>query len=111
MRTPAGKECRYYYQDSHRGRTVEECRLLDQSPGSLPWEPRVCALCPVPDILRANGCPHMRLEARLVRRFLRRRVEVAAYCTGHEQPVANPYVGCGHCHPAATTVLEGKNVL
>lgn len=110
MRTPAGKECPHYYQDAHRGHTLQECRLLDRSPNSLPWEPGVCALCAVPDILRANGCPHMHLEARLVRRFLRRRVEVAAYCTAQEQPIANPYVGCGYCHPNAAAVLHGKDI-
>lgn len=108
MRTPAGKECRYYYQDLHRGNTVQECRLLEPSHGSLPWEPKACAICSVPDILRANRCPHMVLEARLVRRLLRRRVEVTAYCMEQEQDVPNPYIGCGHCHPEAAAILSGK---
>ncbi len=108
MRTPAGKECPHYYQDSHRGNTVEECRLLESSPGSLPWEPKVCAICAVPDILRANRCPNLVLEARLVRRLLRRRVEVTAYCTEQQQAVSNPYIGCGHCHPEAAAILGGK---
>ena len=33
MRTPAGKECRYFYGNYHRGRGIEECRLLH---GRLP---------------------------------------------------------------------------
>lgn len=101
MRTPAGKECRYYYEDFHRGRAIQECRLLSREE----WQPRVCSVCPVPDILRANRCAHMRLHARLVRRWLRRRVEVTAYCDRYEVPVENPYVGCGRCHPDAGAVL------
>ena len=108
MRTPAGKECRYYYEDFHRGRSIQECRLLARSSDSLPWEPKVCQICPVPEILRANSCPHMELRARLVRRWFRRRMEVAAYCTDHHVEVADPYVGCGHCHPDAARVLASE---
>ena len=32
MRTPAGKECRFYYQDYNRGRNVQECRLIKANP-------------------------------------------------------------------------------
>ncbi|HHS98523.1 MAG TPA: hypothetical protein ENK08_11655 [Chloroflexi bacterium] len=101
MRTPAGKECRYYYEDFHRGRAIQECRLLSREE----WRPRICESCPVPSILQANRCTHMRLEARLVRRWLRRSVEVRAYCKRYEVPVENPYVGCGRCHPEASAVL------
>jgi hypothetical protein len=110
MRTPAGKECRYYYQDFHRGRSIQECRLLARSSDSLPWEPKACQICPVPDILRANGCPHMQLRARLVRRWFRRRMEVSAYCTDQQVEVADPYVGCGHCHPDAARVLAPEEM-
>ncbi|MGD1996691.1 MAG: hypothetical protein PVH62_07955 [Anaerolineae bacterium] len=105
MRTPANSECRYYYEDFHRGRSVQECRLLAQTTDSLSWAPQVCVICPVPGILRANRCSHMTLNARLVRRLLRRRVEVEAYCTKHEVVVENPYVGCGRCHPEAASLL------
>ena len=108
MRTPAGKECRFYYEDFHRGRSIQECRLLARSSDSLPWEPKVCQICPVPEILRANSCPHMQLRARLVRRWFRRRMEVAAYCTDHHVEVTDPYVGCGHCHPDAARVLASE---
>src|SRR5688572_8219728 len=27
MRTPAGKECDFYYEDFHRGRELQECRI------------------------------------------------------------------------------------
>jgi len=103
--TPSSVECRYYYEDFHRGRSLRECRLLARSADSLPWEPRVCSICPVPSILRANGCPHMILRARLVRRWLRRRVEIEAYCTRYDVEVKDPYVGCGRCHPEAAAVL------
>lgn len=106
MRTPAGSECRYYYQDFHRGRSIQECRLLKRAKDSLPWEPQICRICSVPGILRANRCPHMTLHARLVRRWwLWRRVLVEAYCTKHQVEVDDPYVGCGHCHPETKTVF------
>ncbi len=28
MINPAGQECRFYYQDFHRGRSEQECRLV-----------------------------------------------------------------------------------
>ena len=105
MRTPAGKECKYYYQDFHRGRSVQECRLLDRAEGSLPWEPKTCSICPVPDILLANSCPHMVLHGRIVRQLFRKKVLVDGYCTEYREAVTNPYVGCGRCHPAAAAIL------
>ena len=30
MRTPAGTECPYYYADYYRGRSKQECRLIDR---------------------------------------------------------------------------------
>jgi hypothetical protein len=105
MHTPAGTECRYYYEDYFRGRSVQECRLLRGSGDSPPWEPRVCAICPVPAILRANACPHMTLRARLLRRWFRRRVQVTAFCEHSNVVVKNPYLGCGHCHPDAAALL------
>ena len=110
MRTPAGKECRYYYEDFNRGRAIQECRFLGRNSTPLAWEPRTCTICPVPDILRANGCPHMTLSAHLVRRWLRRRVEVRAYCAQYNEPVKNPYIGCGRCHPEAASILSPEEV-
>jgi len=112
MRTPAGTECQYYYEDFHRGRSAQECRLIDRRPGSAPWEPRLCAKCPVPAILHANGCPNLVLEARVERRWfgLDRRVEVSAICTETHGKVDNPYVGCGRCHPDAAAVLESPQI-
>ena len=54
MRTPAGVECGNYYEDFYRGRSVQECRLIERNPSSKQWEPKLCARCPVPGIVRAN---------------------------------------------------------
>jgi hypothetical protein len=100
MRTPAGRECRHYYGDFHRGRQAQECRLLARNSESEPWTPDLCAGCPVPDILMANACPNLVLNARVVKRFLglSRRVEVEGWCSATFLEVENPEVGCGHCH-------------
>jgi hypothetical protein len=111
MRTPADTECPYYYEDFYRGRSTQECRLVGLNPRSERWEPKLCARCPVPAIRRANACPHMVLEARVVRHWLGlvRRVEVYAVCTKHQVEVEDPYVGCGHCHPRAATILDAPS--
>lgn len=108
MRTPAGAECPFYYEDFFRGRSKQECRLIARNPRSEPWRPNLCSHCPVPCIRRSNTCPNMVLEARVVRRWLGvvHRIEVYAVCTEHQVEVENPCVGCGHCHPQAATVLE-----
>lgn len=99
MRTPAGVECKYYYEDFHRGREIQTCRLIEYNPQSEPWRPHLCKTCPVPAILRANACSNMQLEARVGRRWLViKQVKVSAYCTSSRQPVADPMVGCGQCH-------------
>jgi len=99
MRTPAGKECRYFYGDYYRGRNSEECRLLASA--SLPWQPSLCFTCPVPDIQRANACTHMILEPRLERRLplFKRQVQVRTYCTKTDREGFDPHIGCGECHP------------
>jgi hypothetical protein len=98
MRTPAGSECRYYYEDFHRGRQTQECRLVKANRQSLPWTPDLCAKCPVPAILRANGSPDLRLEATVRKRFgLLRRLDVGAYCLRHASEVEDPIRGCAAC--------------
>jgi hypothetical protein len=99
MRTPAGKECRYFYGDYFRGREREECRLLDSA--SLPWKPDMCRTCPVPGILLANSCSNLTLKPRLVRPFpfIKQQVEVDAFCTKTRRVVTEPHIGCGECHP------------
>jgi hypothetical protein len=97
MRTPAGTECKYYYEDFHR-RNYQECRLIARNPDSLSWTPDLCSQCAVPRILQANLCPHMLLKATVVRRLLvQRRVVVEAFCEAKQVNVTEPMVGCGHC--------------
>jgi hypothetical protein len=101
MRTPAGMECKFYYEDFNRGRDVQECRLVGLNPRSEPWRPNLCKNCPVPAILRGNACQNMVLEGWVRRRWLViGRVQVSAHCTLSNQPVADPMVGCGRCHEA-----------
>lgn len=98
MRTPAGVDCRYYYEDYNRGRAVQECRLIQAGPRSLPWRPELCARCRVPAILRANGSPYLRLSLRVTRRLgLFTRLEVEAHCARHGVAVDDPFRGCAEC--------------
>lgn len=109
MRTPAGKECSYFYGDYYRGRQVEECRLLKDS--NLPWRPQFCETCPVPGIQMANACKFMRLLPRLERPFpfIRQQVAVRAVCDKTNREGFDPHVGCGNCHelpPEFTETLK-----
>ncbi len=100
MRTPAGKECKYFYGDYFRGRNAEECRLLEAAHER--WSRDLCQNCPVPEILRANACEFLQLRgsvARPVTAAFQRRVQVTAYCEKVGRPVAEPEIGCGECHP------------
>jgi hypothetical protein len=100
MRTPAGKECKYFYGDYYRGRNHEECRLLKDA--NLEWVPRHCEQCPIPDIRLANSCDNLVYtpELRKIFFFTKAQVEVTAYCTKTNQIVKEPRIGCGECHPA-----------
>ena len=99
MKTPFGKECRFYYADYFRGREKKECRLIDANPNSDTWNERLCQACPVPDIMLANACPNLMLQARVGSRFfgLMKQVETRAACKKYRAEVAEPRVGCGHC--------------
>lgn len=99
MRTPAGKECRFYYEDYYRGSSEQECRLIQNNPRSAAWRPQDCFNCPVPDILLANSSPHLVLEGTINKGFLgfNRRVEVTAFCSRHLVDVDSPEVGCPQC--------------
>lgn len=100
MRVPVtGKECPYFYGDYHRGRHHEECRLIGAA--NPPWEIKYCKTCPVPDIVRANACPHMILSGEIKSGLLglKKSVKVSAYCTKTHKDVEDPYVGCSECHP------------
>jgi hypothetical protein len=99
MKTPAGKECRFYYQNFHRGRSDQECRLVQNNPRSAEWRPDDCHKCPAPDILRANSSPDLVLEGTVRKGFLgfNRHVQVAAFCSRHLIDVPQPEVGCPKC--------------
>jgi hypothetical protein len=100
MRTPAGFECKYFYGDYFRGRSVEECRLLKAAGQN--WSPDLCKTCPVPDITRANACEHLQLRATVGRPLnaaFMRRVQLSAYCEKTHRDVKEPHIGCGECHP------------
>jgi hypothetical protein len=100
MQTPAGTECPYYFADFHRGRSKQSCRLIEHTPNGGVWSPDLCSRCEVPRILQANACPNMTLEARVKSALfgLIKRVKVTAYCNLIHSPVAEPQIGCGHCH-------------
>ena len=100
MRTPYGQECKYYYADFHRGRDLQECRLIEANPESEPWAPDVCRNCPVPSIQRANACEHLILNGRIVKGFLGfgRKMLVEASCLKTKRAVPEPHIGCGECH-------------
>lgn len=104
MRTPAGRECPYFYGDYFRGRNVEECRLLKAA--HQRWTRDLCRTCPLPSIAQANACPYLKLHAAIERpgrALFRRRVRITAYCEKVHRPVAEPHIGCGECHPLPPT--------
>ncbi|MBN1193194.1 MAG: hypothetical protein JXA36_05855 [Coriobacteriia bacterium] len=107
MITPAGVECRLYYEDFARGANRQECRA-PKHPRSATWLPTDCGRCPVPEILAANGSPS--LELTLVIRSgvfgLGRNVSVSAWCTLHGPIEGDPRVGCAECNADADELLR-----
>jgi hypothetical protein len=99
MKTPAGKECRFYYEDFYRGSSEQECRLIQKNSRSPQWRPEDCFHCPVPEILLANSSPDLVLEGTVKKGLLgfNRRVEVTAFCSRHLIDVHAPEVGCPQC--------------
>ena len=100
MRTPAGQDCRYYHQDFHRGRHIQECRLIQENSESLPWRPVDCTGCPIPEILKANASRDLELKLTVKPRLLGlgRQKEITAACSKHHVPIEDPYVGCPQCN-------------
>ncbi|PJF42243.1 MAG: hypothetical protein CUN55_10285 [Phototrophicales bacterium] len=99
MRTPSGRLCDYYYEDFHRGRNVQECRI-PKGERSVPWQPEYCTKCPIPDILRANASPNLELTLTIRSIWLGfgRKMLVEAWCRKHDIPISDPYVGCKICN-------------
>ncbi len=112
MRTPAGAECPFYYADFHRGRTLQECRLIERTPDGGTYTPDLCTHCRAPRITSANACPNMILEAHVTSLILgfRKRVKISATCTRSLEAVAEPEIGCGLCHQDFPQIIdpEGK---
>lgn len=110
MRTPYGAECPFYYEDYHRGRQIQTCRLIERTPNGGRWKPYLCATCPVPRIVRANACPYMALEARVVKIWLglREVVRPFALCTLRMTEVLRPEIGCGECHRHRSSAAAGS---
>ena len=99
MINPDGKECRFYYQDFHRGRDEQECRLAKANPKSAEWAVKICTGCPVPDILASNSDPNLVLEGTISKGFVGfgRKMEVKAFCSKHLIDLPNPQTGCPQC--------------
>ena len=60
----------------------------------------LCDRCPVPDIVRANASPDMRLKLTIkagIFGFGRQGV-VEAYCERHTREIKDPMVGCPQCN-------------
>jgi len=98
MRTPYGRECRYFYGDYYRGRNLEQCRLIQSKEDSRKWEPSLCKACPVPGILTNNACQNMVLSASVKNLLGIKKVKVAAYCLKSHRAVKDPNIGCELCH-------------
>jgi hypothetical protein len=108
MRTPAGRDCKHYYEDFHRGRNIQECRLAKENLDSKRWHPTDCAKCRVPDILNANASPDLALTLTIRSRLLGfvRVLDVTATCLRHRIPVPDPYIGCPECAKARSNGLD-----
>jgi hypothetical protein len=91
-------------------RLREGCHLLDGTPDQAQWTSELCASCPTPEITQANRCETMVLHGEVSRpgwRFWARpRMIVTAFCTRSGEPVADPMVGCGLCHPHLEFVVK-----
>jgi hypothetical protein len=111
MRTPAGSDCPFYYADFHRGRQVQECRLVASTPGGGRWAPDLCGRCRVPAIQRANACTHLVLQARVRQGVLGlgRGIDISATCVRSGGPVPAPEVGCGLCHSLPLIEPESRS--
>lgn len=111
MRTPAGSDCPFYHADFHRGRQLQECRLVARTPGGGRWAPDLCGRCRVPAIQRANACTHLVLQARVRQGVLGlgRGIDISATCVRSGGPVPAPEVGCGLCHSLPLIEPESRS--
>jgi len=109
MKTPAGKECSFFFGDYFRGRNREECRLLQEH--DLIWKTELCSTCPIPGIQQANGSEHMIYTPILFRPFLilKQQVRVKAFCNKHKIIINVPEIGCKECVPNLEFLMVDKN--
>lgn len=98
MKTPYGRECRFFYGDYYRGRNFEECRGLINPQEKQNWDSTLCKDCPVPAIELNNNCPNLVLTAYISKVLFKKRIKVKASCSKTLLPVKDPNIGCGHCH-------------
>lgn len=105
MKTPAGKECKFFYGDYYRGKNHEECRLLKDN--NLTWDSRMCTDCPVPEIVISNSCENLKFIPSIKRPlgFMKPKLKVDTYCTKTTRNVEEPRVGCGECHPGLQNLI------
>lgn len=90
--------CRYFYGDYHRGRNLEECRLIEANPNSRPWRRKLCDTCPVPELLITSNSRDLMLEGEVKRKLIWENVEVTfAICQKHLIELDNPR----HCPKCA----------
>ncbi len=108
MKTPAGKECKHYYADFHRGRETQVCRLIEKNPESQRWNPSVCGKCPVPDILRANGSETLKLDVTVERKWFGfwETVKVEGWCSECFSQVPEPMKGCPNCNANRPSIFD-----
>ncbi len=107
MKTPAGKECSFFYGNYHRGRNDEECRLMPD--GKRGWNSKLCTGCPMPGYQQANNCASMRYRANIEQNWKTlfvKKVKITAWCEKSKNAVADPHIGCGQCHPTIQFVVK-----
>lgn len=104
MSTKPPPNCKYYYEDFHRGREVSECRL-PKSRDSLHWERGICDSCPVPELLRETNCAHLALEGTIRKKLFSERMEVFAVCTKHLAQLPDGRT-CAQCQTEQDALLE-----
>lgn len=92
---------------------MQACRLIEQNSESLAWHPKLCSSCSIPDILRANSADTLKLDAKVVNKFLglKQVVEVTGWCSECFNEVPDPMLGCRNCdqthHSSILDLEEG----
>ena len=102
MRNPAGVECKHYYEDFNRGRSTQECRLIEANRDSLPWTSAHCSKCQVPQVLALDGARQLRLRLTARKQFgLLNKLDLEVRCRKHDRVLRRPLEGCADCQSGA----------